>query len=99
MLTIRTSYKFQNKGLKDDLIQHMVNLFGPIFNQNRVQTIVSKYIRSMRDNYHTNIGKYPNYECPGLIPEQDWDALVEDAKVKKMRKEGTLPPSALETPR
>ena len=53
----------------------------------------------MRDNYCTNIEKYPNYEHPGLIPKREWDALVEDAKVKKMRKEGTLPPSALETPR
>ena len=76
----------------------MMNLFGPIFNQKRVQTIVSKYIRSVPDNYCTNIGKYPNYERPGLIPEWEWDALVEDAEDNNMRKEGTLPLSALETP-
>ncbi len=80
-------------------MQHMMNLFGPIFNQKRVQTIAGKYINLVRDNYRTNIGKYPNYERPGLILEREWDALVEDAKQKKMRKEGTLPPSALETPR
>ena len=77
----------------------MVNLFGPIFNQKRVQTIAGKYINSVQDNYRANIRKYPNYEHPGLIPEREWDALVEDGKEKKKRKEGTLLPSALETPR
>ena len=81
-------------------MQHMTKLFRSIFNQKLVQTMAGKYIQLVWDNYITNIQKYPHYEHPRLIPEWEWATLVEDSKEKyKMRQEGSLPPSAVETPR
>jgi hypothetical protein len=90
-LTIRTSYKYQSQSLKKELMKHMTNIFGQVFNQNMVDSMVGKYLKVVQDNYHTNLLCYPNYEHPTLVPKNEWDALVEDAKEKKMKKEGILP--------
>jgi hypothetical protein len=87
-MTIRTGYKYQSQSLKKELMKHMVNLFGQVFNQKVVDSMVGKYLKVVWDNYHTNLLCYPNYEHPSLVPKSEWDALVEDSKEKKMKKEG-----------
>lgn len=84
---IRTSFKFQRKNLKKELMAHMTKKFGLVFNQKLVETMAGKYIKSMRDNYYTNLTRYPNYERSRLIPIEEWDALVKDTNEKKMKKE------------
>jgi hypothetical protein len=86
--TIKTSYKHQNPNLKKELINHMVHLFGQVFNQKVISSMVGKYLKIVWDTYHTNMVCYPLYEHPSLVPKSEWDALVEDSKEKKMKKEG-----------
>ena len=64
-----------------------------------MQTMAGKYLKSVRDKYCTNIIRYPGYERPGLVPKWELGVLIDDSKDNKMRKEGNLPPSAVEEPR
>ena len=83
---IKTSFKFQSKNLKKELMAHMTKKFGLVFNQKLVETMARKYIESLLDNHSTNLTHYPDYEHPRIILTEEWDALVKDAKEKKMKK-------------
>ena len=74
--SIRTCFKYQRNDLKKNLMNHMTTLFGPVFNQKWVLAMAGKYLKSVRDNYHTNISWYPGYEHPILVIEWEWDALI-----------------------
>jgi hypothetical protein len=41
--------------------------------------------------YRVHLQKNPRYEHPPAVPEREWKALIEDAKEKKLRKEGKTP--------
>ena len=84
--TIRTSYKYQHRELKKQFSKHTTTLFGHVFNQKVFETMVGKYLKSVRDNYRTNLNHRPNYEHPRLITIREWVALIEDVKENKMKK-------------
>ena len=80
-------------------MKRMTMLFGPVFNQKLVQTMVGKYFKLVHENYNTNIGRYSNYENHGLIPEHEWVSLIGDANEKNTKKEGSLHPRVRGTPK
>ena len=52
---IRTSFQYQRKYLKKELMKNMATLFVLVFNQKLVKAMTRKYLKSMWDNYYTNI--------------------------------------------
>jgi len=71
-------------------MKHMENRFGQVFNQNMVDYMVGNYLKVVEEKYHTNLLHCPNYECVALVWKNKWDALVEDANEKKIKKRGNF---------
>ena len=84
--TIQIISKYQIKDFKKNLMKHMTMFFGAIFNQNLVETMVGKYMKSLRENYCTNISRYLGYDHPIIILEWEWDTMLEYFEEKNMRK-------------
>ena len=52
---IRTWWNSQNDKLKDDLMNHMVNLFGDTFNKKGVTAAASLNLKYVREYYRDNL--------------------------------------------
>ena len=89
--TICTSWDKQTKNLKDELINHIVGMFGSeTFNQTEVQMKVGQHMNIAREQFRVHLERNPRYEHPPMIPTREWKSLVEDGKGKILRKEGNL---------
>ena len=86
--TIRTWWNAQNDKLKDDLMNHMVNLFGDTFNIKGVTAAVSLNLKYVRSYYRDNLKINTKYEHPPMVPEKEWKEVMDDAKEKALRKQG-----------
>ena len=53
--TIRTRWNAQNDKLKDDLMNHMVNLFGETFNKKGVTVAAGLNLKYVRAYYRDNL--------------------------------------------
>jgi hypothetical protein len=90
--SIPMGFNNQPPHLKKELLNHLVDLFGDVFNQSKILSMVSNYLKYVRDTYRVNLEDNPKYECPLIIPKREWRDLIEVVKENKMRKEGkTLP--------
>ena len=90
--TICTQWNTQNDKLKDDLMSHMVNLFADTFNKKCVTAGVGLNLKYVRENYRDNLQINHKYECPPMVSEKEWKALIEDEKEKELRKQGKTRP-------
>jgi hypothetical protein len=64
-------------------------LFGvDAFNKKEVSSAAGEYLKYMRDVYIRNLAVNPRYERPPSILEREWNALIDDANKKKLRKKG-----------
>ena len=93
--TIHTWWSSQNDKLKDDLMNHMFNLFGDTFNRKGVTAVVGLNLNYVMVDYRDNLQINPKYECPSMVPHKEWKALVYDEKDKALRKQGKTQPLSL----
>ena len=77
--------------MKDDLKNHMVNLFGDTFNKKGVTVATGLNLKHVRAYYRDNMQINHKLEHPPMVPEE-WKALIEDAKEKELRKQGKTRP-------
>jgi hypothetical protein len=89
--TIRTLWNAQNPSLKKDIIDHVVNLFVDSFKKIGVTSLVSTYLKYVRDQYRVHLQTNPRYEHPLTILKIEWKNILEDEKEKKMRKQRNMP--------
>ena len=90
--TIHTWWNAQNDKLKDDLMNHMVNLFGDTFNKKGVNATAGLNLKYVREDYRDNLQINHNYEHPPMVPAKEWKELIEDAKEKELIKKGKTRP-------
>ena len=88
--TIRTQWNSQNEKLKDDLMNHMVSLFGDTFNKKGVTATTSLSLKYVKEDYRDNLQINTKYEHPPMVPEKEWKALMDDAKEKALIKQGKI---------
>ena len=84
--TIRTWWNGQHRKNKDDLIDHMVNLFGNTFNKKVVAKLAGKNLKYTRAQYRDKLQIELKHECPPMVSEKEWKALIEDAKENLFKK-------------
>jgi hypothetical protein len=72
--------------LKNDTIDHLVDLFGESFNKIGVTSLDNTYLKYVTDQYRVHLQINTRYECPSMISESEWKNLLEDAKDKTMKK-------------
>ena len=89
--TIRTGWQKQNSNLKDELIRHMIYLFGETFNKKVVLKLVGDGLKYTRAQYRGKLVDNPKHERPPMVPEQEWKALMADAKFILLRNQGKQP--------
>ena len=66
--TICTRWNSQNEKNKDDLVNHMVSLFGDTFNKKGVTAAAGLNLKYVRADYRNNLQINPNYERPSMVP-------------------------------
>ena len=69
-------------------MNHMDNLFGDTFNKKGVTATTSLNLKYVREYYKDNLLNNTKYECPLMVPQKEWKALMDDAKEKALRKQG-----------
>ena len=89
--TIRKGWKKQNNDLKDELIRHMINLFGDTFNKKVVLKLAADSLKYTRAQYQEKLTDNLKHERPPMVPEQEWKALMADAKFILLRNQGKQP--------
>ena len=68
-------------------------MFGvDTFDKSDLSKVVGLYLKYIHDIYRVKLQNKPRYGCPPVIPEREWKAFIEDAKEKRLRKEGRNPP-------
>ena len=78
--TNRTQWNSQDSAKRDALIDHMVNLFGNTFNKKVVAKLAGENLKYTRAQYRDKLKLDLKHECPPMVPEKEWKALIEDAK-------------------
>ena len=69
-------------------------LFGvDTFNKTLAIAATGQYLKYTRETYRKHLKQNDRYECPLMIPEREWKALIEDAKEKQLTYEGKTPSS------
>jgi hypothetical protein len=86
--TIRTRWNGQDRKKKDDLIDHMVNLFGNTFNKKVVTKLADENLKYTRAQYRDKFQIDLKHERPPMVSEKEWKALIEDAKENLFKKQG-----------
>jgi hypothetical protein len=69
----------------------MVNLFGNTFNKKVVTNLAGKDLKYTRSQYREKLQIELKHECPPMVPEKEWKALIEDAKQNLFKKQGRQP--------
>jgi hypothetical protein len=86
--TIHTRWNGQDRNLKDELISHMVNLFGNTFNKKVITHLVGKSLKYTKAHYRKRLEENLKYECPPMVWEKEWKALIKDAKENFLKRQG-----------
>jgi hypothetical protein len=89
--TIHTRWNGQDRNLKDELIIHMVNLFGNTFNKKVVTHLASESLKYTRAQYRQRLEENLKYEFPPMVWEKEWKELIEDAKENFLKRQGKEP--------
>jgi hypothetical protein len=89
--TIHTRWNGQDRNLKDELISHMVNLFGNTFNKKVVTQLAGESLKYTRAQYRKRLEENLKYEHPPMVSEKEWKALIEDAKENLLKRQGKEP--------
>jgi GTP-dependent phosphoenolpyruvate carboxykinase len=89
--TIHTWWNGQDTKNKDDLIDHMVNLFDNTFNKKVVTKLADNNLKYTRAQYRDKLQIDLKYEHPPMVPEKEWKALIEDEKENLFKKQGQKP--------
>ena len=84
--TIRTWWNGQDSKKKDDLIDHMVNLFGNTFNKKVVTKLASENLKYTRVQYREKLQLDLKHEHPPMVPEKALKAPIEDEKENLFKK-------------
>jgi hypothetical protein len=85
--TICTRWNGQDRKNKDDLIDHMVNLFCNTFNKKVVTKLADENLKYTRAHYRDKLQLDLKHERPLMVPEKEWKALIEDAKENLFKKQ------------
>jgi hypothetical protein len=89
--TIRTWWNGQDSKKKDDLIDHMVNLFGNTFNKKVVTKLAGENLKYTRAQYRDKLQIDLKHEHPPMVSKKEWKVLIEDAKENLFKKKGQQP--------
>ncbi|XP_057868689.1 uncharacterized protein LOC131075808 [Cryptomeria japonica] len=90
--TIRKRWNDQEKRLKDELTNQMVEWFeNDTFDKTKLLDKGGTYLKYVRDQYRTHLKRNLKYERPPMIPEREWKDLILDAKERIERKKGNTP--------
>jgi hypothetical protein len=89
--TIRTRWNGQDKNLKDELISHIVNLFGNTFNKKVVTELASENLKYTKAQYRQRLEENLKYEHPPMVSQKEWKELIEDAKEIFLTRQGKEP--------
>jgi hypothetical protein len=89
--TIRTRWNGQDSKKKDDLINHMVNLFGNTFNKKVVSKLDGENLKYTRAQYRDKLQIYLKHKRPPMVSEKEWKALIEGEKENLFKKQGRQP--------
>jgi hypothetical protein len=85
---ICTIYNDQDSNLTDELIIHMVNLIANTFKKKVVTHLAVKSLKYTRAQYRQRLEENLKYECPLMVWEKEWKALIEDAKENLLKRQG-----------
>jgi hypothetical protein len=77
---ILTRWNGKDSKKKDDLIDHMVNLFDNTFNKKVVTKLADKNLKYTRAQYRDKLQIELKHACPPMVSEKEWKALIEDEK-------------------
>jgi predicted GIY-YIG superfamily endonuclease len=69
----------------------MVNLFGNTFNKKVVTHLAGESLKYTRAQYRQRLEENLKYECPPMVWEKEWKALIEDAKENFLKRQGKEP--------
>ena len=58
----------------------MVNLFDNTFNKKVVAKLAGEILKYNRAQYKDKLQLDLKHECPPMVPEKEWKALIEDSK-------------------
>jgi hypothetical protein len=86
--TIHTRWNGQDRNLKDELIIHMVSLFGNTFNKKVVTHLAGESLKYTRVQYRKRLEENLKYECPPMVWKKEWKELIEDAKDNFLKIQG-----------
>ena len=89
--TIHTQWNDKDRKKKDDLIDHMVNLFDNTFNKKVVTKLAGENLKYTRAQYRDKLQIDLKHEHPPMVSEKEWKALIEDAKENLFKKQGRQP--------
>ena len=81
--TIRTQWNGQDSKNKDDLIDHMVNLFSNTFNKKVVTNLADDNLKYRRSQYREKLQLDLKHKRPPIVSEKEWKALIEEEKLFK----------------
>ena len=89
--TIRARWNGQDSNLKDELIRHMVNLFGNTFNKKVVTHSAGESLKYTKAQYRKRLEENLKYEHPPMVWEKEWKALIKDEKENFLKRQGKKP--------
>jgi hypothetical protein len=78
--TIRTRWNGQDRKKKDDLIDHMVNLFGNTFNKKVVTKLASENLKYTRAQYREKLQLDLKHEHPPMVLRERVEGLDRGCK-------------------
>ena len=90
--TIYARWNAQSVELKDDLTNHLVNIFSDTFDKKEVTSTTGTYLKYMWGQFSVHLQKKTRYEHPMMIPEREWKDLIDYSKEKTDEKEVKTPP-------
>jgi len=89
--TIRTRWNGQEINLKDELISHMVKLFGNTFNKKLVSWLAGESLKYNRAQYRKILEDNLKYERTPMVSDKEWKEMIEDAKEVFLKRQGKEP--------
>ena len=90
--TTRTWWNAQNDKFKDDMMNHIINLFGDTFNKKGFTATIGLNLKYVREDYRENLQINPKYEHPMMVSKKEWKVLMDDVKEKALRKKRKTQP-------
>jgi hypothetical protein len=69
----------------------MVNLFGNTFNKKVVTKLAGENLKYTKAQYRDKLQIDLKHECPPMVFEKEWKALIEDVKENLFKKQGRQP--------